>query len=141
MRMIDEITLYDSDGGSNDLGFIEGTANVKEEAWFFKAHFYEDPVWPGSLGLESFMQLLKVFAWERWQDELEIGQFVFESMALNQHHEWVYRGQILPVDDKVTVQAIITEIDDRSRTLKADGFLTVDGRIIYQMKDFALRIT
>jgi 3-hydroxymyristoyl/3-hydroxydecanoyl-(acyl carrier protein) dehydratase len=123
------------------LGFIEGTSNVKEEAWFFKAHFYEDPVWPGSLGLESFMQLLKVFAWERWQDELEIGQFVFESMALNQQHEWVYRGQILPVDDKVTVQAVITDIDDRSRTLKADGFLTVDGRIIYQMKDFALRIT
>lgn len=141
MRMVDEITLYDSDGGPNGLGFIEGIANVKQEAWFFKAHFFEDPVWPGSLGLESFMQLLKVFAWERWQDELEIGQFAFESMALNQVHEWVYRGQILPVDDKVTVQAVITEVDDQSRTLKADGFLTVDGRIIYQMKDFALRIT
>ena len=62
-------------------------------------------------------------------------------MALNQLHEWVYRGQILPVDDKVTVQAVITEVDDQSRILKADGFLTVDGRIIYQMKDFALRIT
>ncbi len=141
MRMVDEITLYDPDGGPNGLGFIEGIANVKQEAWFFKAHFFEDPVWPGSLGLESFMQLLKVFAWERWQDELEIGQFAFESMALNQLHEWVYRGQILPVDDKVTVQAVITEVDDQSRILKADGFLTVDGRIIYQMKDFALRIT
>jgi PfaB family protein len=141
MRMVDEITLYDPDGGPNRLGFIEGIANVKEEAWFFKAHFYEDPVWPGSLGLESFMQLLKVFAWERWQDELETGLFAFESMALNQVHEWVYRGQILPVDDKVTVQAVITEIDDQSKILKADGFLTVDGRIIYQMKDFALRIT
>ncbi len=141
MRMVDEITLYDSDGGPNGLGFIEGLANVNQEAWFFKAHFFEDPVWPGSLGLESFMQLLKVFAWERWQDELEIGQFAFESMALDQLHEWVYRGQILPVDDKVTVQAVITEIDDQSKLLKADGFLTVDGRIIYQMKDFALRIT
>jgi len=141
MRMVDEITLYDPNGGPNGLGFIEGIANVKQEAWFFKAHFFEDPVWPGSLGLESFMQLLKVFAWERWQDDLKIGQFAFESMALNQAHEWVYRGQILPVDDKVTVQAVITDIDDQSRMLKADGFLTVDGRIIYQMKDFALRIT
>ncbi|GJM05307.1 MAG: hypothetical protein DHS20C09_12980 [marine bacterium B5-7] len=141
MRMVDEISFYDLDGGPNGLGFIEGIANVKQEAWFFKAHFYEDPVWPGSLGLESFMQLLKVFAWERWQNELEIGQFVFESMALNQTHEWVYRGQILPVDVKVTVQAVITEIGEQDRSLKADGFLTVDGRIIYQMKDFALRIT
>ncbi len=141
MRMVDDISLYDPEGGPNNLGFIEGTAKVKEEAWFFKAHFYEDPVWPGSLGLESFMQLLKVFAWERWQDELNIGEFAFESMALNQVHKWVYRGQILPVDEKVTIQAVITEIDDAEETIKADGFLTVDGRIIYQMKDFALRIT
>ena len=140
MRMVDEISLYDSEGGPNNLGLIEGKATVKEEAWFFKAHFYEDPVWPGSLGLESFMQLLKVFAWERWKGELEIGRFSFENMALNHVHEWVYRGQILPVDDEVTVQAVITEIDDSSKTVKADGFLTVDGRIIYQMKDFALRI-
>jgi acyl transferase domain-containing protein/3-hydroxymyristoyl/3-hydroxydecanoyl-(acyl carrier protein) dehydratase len=141
MRMVDDISLFDPDGGPNKLGFIEGTANVKEEAWFFKAHFYEDPVWPGSLGLESFMQLLKVFAWERWQDELKIGDFAFESMALNQVHKWIYRGQILPVDEKVTVQAVISKIDDDSKTIIADGFLTVDGRIIYQMKDFALRIT
>ena len=141
MRMVDEISLYDPEGGPNGLGFIEGSARVKKEAWFFKAHFYQDPVWPGSLGLESFMQLLKVFAWERWQDELQSGEFSFESMALNQVHQWVYRGQILPVDDKVTIQAVITEIDDQTRTIKADGFLTVDGRIIYQMKDFALRIT
>jgi 3-hydroxymyristoyl/3-hydroxydecanoyl-(acyl carrier protein) dehydratase len=141
MRMVDEITFYDPEGGPHSLGFIEGKASVKEEAWFFKAHFFEDPVWPGSLGLESFMQLLKVFAWERWQDELNIGEFVFDSMALDQLHQWVYRGQILPVDKQVTVQAVITEIDDASKTLKAEGFLTVDGRIIYQMKDFALRIS
>jgi acyl transferase domain-containing protein/3-hydroxymyristoyl/3-hydroxydecanoyl-(acyl carrier protein) dehydratase len=141
MCMVDEISLYDPEGGPNNLGFIEGTAKVKQEAWFFKAHFYEDPVWPGSLGLESFMQLLKVFAWERWQGDLEPGEFYFESMALDQVHKWVYRGQILPVDQQVTVQAVISEIDDESKTIKADGFLTVDGRIIYQMKDFALRIT
>ena len=141
MRMVDEISLYDPKGGPNNLGFIEGKANVNEDAWFFKAHFYEDPVWPGSLGLESFMQLLKVFAWERWKNELNLDEFVFESMALNELHKWVYRGQILPVDQQVTIQAVITDINDDSKTIKADGFLTVDGRIIYQMKDFALRIT
>jgi len=141
MRMVDEISHYDPEGGPNNLGFIEGKASVKQDAWFFKAHFYEDPVWPGSLGLESFMQLLKAFAWERWQGELRIGDFSFDSMALQQVHQWVYRGQILPIDEKVTVQAVITEIDDESKTIKADGFLTVDGRIIYQMKNFALRIT
>ncbi len=141
MRMIDEISLQVPDGGPNGLGFIEGIAHVKKEAWFFKAHFHQDPVWPGSLGLESCLQLLKVFAVSRWQDALTTGEVAFESMARNQTHEWIYRGQILPVDDTVLVQAVITAIDDQTRTLKADGFLTVDGRIIYQMKDFALRIT
>jgi hypothetical protein len=38
------------------------------------------------------------------------------------------------------VQASISEIDDMTKTITADGFLSVDGRIIYQMKDFTLRI-
>ena len=33
----------------------------------------------------------------------------------------------------MTVQAYITAVDDARRFLKADGFLAVDGRIIYQM--------
>ena len=35
---------------------------VDPTSWFFKAHFHEDPVVPGSLGLESFWQLVKVYA-------------------------------------------------------------------------------
>ena len=38
----------------------------------------------------------------------------------------------------VTVRPSITAVDDRRRRLKADGFLSVDGRAIYQMNDFTL---
>ncbi len=138
MRMVDRIELIDPEGGPQGLGFIRGTARVKPEAWFFKAHFYQDPVWPGSLGLESFMQLLKVFACERWQNEIDPAQAEFQSLGLNRPHSWVYRGQILPSDTEVTVQAVITAIDDQEKQLHADGFLTVDGRIIYQMNNFTL---
>lgn len=140
MRMVHEISLYLPHGGPHGKGYIEGTANVNPDAWFFKAHFYQDPVWPGSLGLESLMQLLKVFAARHWQSELQDKEYTFESMALNQQHEWIYRGQILPTDAKVSIQAVINDIDEMTRTVTADGFLSVDGRIIYQMKDFALRI-
>lgn len=140
MRMVSEITLFDPQGGPNGLGFIRGTAEVDPEAWFFKAHFYEDPVWPGSLGLESFIQLLKVVAVEKWGEEINLEQCDFQVMALNETHHWIYRGQIIPKDQQVTVQAVITEIDHTNKLLRADGFLTVDGRIIYQMNDFALRI-
>jgi 3-hydroxymyristoyl/3-hydroxydecanoyl-(acyl carrier protein) dehydratase len=136
MRMIDTISYFDADGGPTGLGYIKGTAKVDPEDWFFKAHFYQDPVWPGSLGLESFIQLLKIVAIEKWGlDEVQ-----FESMALNEPHKWFYRGQILPVDSIVTVEATIKHVDNEEKLIKADGFLSVDGRTIYQMTDFTLRI-
>ena len=49
-------------------------------------------------------------------------------------------GQIIPTDAEVTVEAVITSIDDERKLLKADGFLHVDGRTIYGMKDFSLRV-
>ncbi len=137
MRMVHNIDCFAPDGGPEGLGFIRGSASVNEDAWFFKAHFYQDPVWPGSLGLESFMQLLKVAAMQRWSGD---ERTEFECMALDQAHNWLYRGQIIPRDEKVTVQACITEVDDEQQILHADGFLSVDGRIIYQMTDFALKM-
>jgi hypothetical protein len=38
----------------------------------------------------------------------------------------------------VTVVLEVTNVDEENRRLKADGYLTVDGRIIYQMADFTL---
>jgi hypothetical protein len=38
------------------------------------------------------------------------------------------------------VEATVTGIDDERKVLRADGFLIVDGIVIYQMKDFAVRL-
>jgi ABC-type tungstate transport system permease subunit len=86
------------------------------------------------------MQLLKVVAQQRWGEGNSGGEYDFQCMALGQQHSWLYRGQILPSDERVTVQAVITHINDEEKQLVADGFLSVDGRIIYQMNDFALRM-
>ena len=66
LRMVDRIEAYIPDGGAHGLGLVVGRIAVDPAFWFFKAHFYQDPVWPGSLGLESFLQLLKYVAWKRW---------------------------------------------------------------------------
>jgi 3-hydroxymyristoyl/3-hydroxydecanoyl-(acyl carrier protein) dehydratase len=132
--MVDDIDLLVPDGGPKGLGFVRGSKAVNPAEWFFQAHFYQDPVWPGSLGLESFLQLLKVFAVDRW------GRGDFETVVAARPHRWLYRGQVVPTHSKVTVQAAITNLDDSDRRLQADGFLSVDGRVIYQMNDFALRL-
>ncbi len=136
-RMLDQVTIYAPEGGTTGLGFIQGTLKVRPDTWFFEAHFFEDPVCPGSLGLESFLQLLKYFAVQRWDADASTH---FETIAVGEEHEWIYRGQIIPTDNEVTVEAVITGIDDDRRLIHADGFLIVDGRVIYQMKKFSLRV-
>ena len=61
-------------------------------------------------------------------------------MALGKPQRWLYRGQVVPRNKQVTVQAVIKTIDDGQRALEADGFLIVDGLPIYQMIDFGLRL-
>ncbi len=135
LAMIDRIELFVPDGGPNGLGYICGIKDVDPDEWFFKAHFYEDPVTPGSLGLESFIQLMKFAAVERWgwQDGTAVS-----AVALERKHRWLYRGQVVPTNSRVTVSAWITAVDDQKRIVTADGFLSVDGKLIYQMNDFSV---
>ncbi len=136
-RMVDRVEAMAYSGGPHGHGFIVGSTTVDPAAWFFKAHFLDDPVWPGSLGLESLLQLLKVWSAQRWSAG---PSSVFESPAIGQPHRWTYRGQIVPANRRVTVEAVIKACDDRSQTVVADGYLTVDGKIIYQMNDFSIRL-
>jgi 3-hydroxymyristoyl/3-hydroxydecanoyl-(acyl carrier protein) dehydratase len=137
LRMIDRVELFVADGGPNGLGFIEGSKTVNPQEWFFQAHFFQDPVWPGSLGLEAFVQLVKVAAGKHWQLRPE------ERMVLapGQTHRWRYRGQVTPSSRQVRVQALITAWDEAVRRVTADGFLMVDDRLIYQMSGFVLQIS
>ena len=140
LRMVSEVEALLPDGGPQGLGFIRGAVNVDPAAWFFKAHFHQDPVWPGSLGLESFLQLLKVFALDRWGREIERSHR-FEPLAVGLEHTWAYRGQIVPTNRRVEVEAVITERrDGPTPMLKANGFLRVDGINIYEMTDFGIRL-
>ncbi len=134
-RMVERIDACDPRGGPAGLGAIRGSIAVDPHAWFFRAHFHQDPVWPGSLGLESLLQLLAVFAIERWglDDSIEL-----QSVAIDAPHEWTYRGQVLGHRERVTVEAVVTSIDDRRRRITADGRLVVDGLWIYSMRSFTL---
>ncbi|MGL4550974.1 MAG: hypothetical protein ACRC33_07290 [Gemmataceae bacterium] len=125
LRMIDRVAHLDE-----AAGVIEGHKRVRPDEWFFKAHFHQDPVWPGSLGLEALIQLLKVIAHRRW------GATAFR--VNRGRHRWTYRGQVLPTHRDVQVRGAVTAIDDDARTLTGGGWLTVDGRTIYRMEDFTV---
>src|SRR5262249_12733543 len=94
LRMVARIERFVSDGGPHSLGFIEGRKFVDPEEWFFKAHFYQDPVWPGSLGLEAFLQLLKAAAVEYWPESRRAGSVSdrrYFRACPEKKHRWRYR--------------------------------------------------
>jgi 3-hydroxymyristoyl/3-hydroxydecanoyl-(acyl carrier protein) dehydratase len=136
--MLDCIETFLPTGGTKGLGFIRGTKTVDPQEWFFKAHFYQDPVCPGSLGIESFIQLLKYAALKRWPHFIDSHRF---GLVTGAGHTWIYRGQILPANRKVTVEAEITAIqEDPAPFILANGFLNVDGLYIYQMQNFGIKL-
>jgi 3-hydroxymyristoyl/3-hydroxydecanoyl-(acyl carrier protein) dehydratase len=140
LGMIDRVALFVPDGGPHGLGFVEGVKVVRPEEWFFKAHFYQDPVWPGSLGVESFLQLLELAAaaphLPRGPGQADLRL----EPAPGSAHRWLYRGQVIPTSREVRVQAVVTSADDGGpvRRITGDGLLAVDGLTIYRMTGFTV---
>ncbi|MFO7965440.1 MAG: beta-ketoacyl synthase N-terminal-like domain-containing protein [Desulfobacterales bacterium] len=137
LLMIDDVQTLLPDGGSSGLGFIHGAKAVDPDEWVFAAHFLHDPVYPGSLGIEAFVQLLKFFALDRWNGLTDFSRF---EMITGHEHRWSYRGQITPQNKKVVVEASVTERrEDPVPSLTASGFLHVDGTVIYELDNFGIR--
>jgi 3-hydroxymyristoyl/3-hydroxydecanoyl-(acyl carrier protein) dehydratase len=138
LSMIDRIERYQPRGGIKGLGLVTGAKEVDPEEWFFKAHFHQDPVVPGSLGIESFLQLVKFAARGRWPHLADSHRF---GLHTGRSHRWTYRGQVLPSNRRVTVEASVTEvIESPHPALIAEGFLVVDGLPIYRMEEYGIEL-
>ncbi len=84
------------------------------------------------------LQLLKFAALQRWAHLAAAMRF---GLLTDVSHDWTYRGQILPTNRKITVEATITEIGNVSEPfIKANGLLHVDGRCIYKMQNFGIKL-
>lgn len=137
LSMLDRITGYWPDGGAAGLGRLRAETDVDPGAWFFRAHFFQDPVMPGSLGVEAMCQLLRWYLLDRG-----IGADLvaprFEPVALGERLTWAYRGQIVPGDRLITIELEVLEI--RDTTVFATAWLWVDGRRIYRLDRFGMRV-
>lgn len=118
---------------SIDEGFAWASKEVDPGDWFFRAHFPGDPVMPGSLGIEAFLQLVRIWGERRWPG-------VVDKRILSPapgRHSWRYRGQVLPSARRVDVQVRVRE-EGEGHAVEADGLLAVDGKVIYEMRGFRL---
>jgi 3-hydroxymyristoyl/3-hydroxydecanoyl-(acyl carrier protein) dehydratase/malonyl CoA-acyl carrier protein transacylase len=141
LMMLDRITGYWPEDGAAGLGRLRAEKDIDPGAWFFRAHFFQDPVMPGSLGVEAMCQLLQWYLMERGATAGLPGPR-FELIMTGQPLTWKYRGQVLPTDGQVTVELEITAAgrDDRGGYALADGWLWVDGRRIYHVVGLGMRV-
>lgn len=125
LRMIDRV-----DGVWPDA--IRARKRVDAGEWFFKAHFFQDPVQPGSLGVQAMLQTL-----EQWCTTRDASASVAAPL-LGREHTWKYRGQVLPHHGEVTITLQVTE--QGADYAVADASLWVDGERIYEANGIGVRL-
>jgi acyl transferase domain-containing protein/3-hydroxymyristoyl/3-hydroxydecanoyl-(acyl carrier protein) dehydratase len=115
---------------------IRGSREVRPSDWYFKAHFYQDPVQPGSLGLEGLIQTLQFYAIHHGIGS-EFDQPRFQTAV---DSVWKYRGQVTPVNRQIEteVKEIAVERLPGRYILHSQGYLWVDGARIYHMPELGL---
>ncbi|MBX2811412.1 MAG: 1-acyl-sn-glycerol-3-phosphate acyltransferase [Myxococcales bacterium] len=138
--LLDRVTGWWPDSGEAGLGHIRAEMDVHPDQWFFAAHFFQDPVQPGSLGLEVMLDTLRAAALLRMGSNIS-AEGRFEVLAVDHPLQWKYRGQVLPENKKVEVSLELT--DDQKvtsgRLFVARGSLWVDGTRIYEANGLSIR--
>jgi len=138
---LDRITGIWPQAGAFGKGYMRAEKDVRKSDWVFKAHFYQDPVQPGSIGVESVMQAVKLFMIET--EALPEGMRPeFESILLGHEFEWTYRGQVF-AEAPARDGGFRRERTDGARRWRDDhgvGRLWVDGKKIYHMSRFGTRL-
>lgn len=141
LLMLDRLVAFEPDGGPAGLGRAVAEKTVDPSEWFFAAHFFQDPVQPGSLGLEAILQLLQLFMLKTGMHEGD-QTMRFEPLRLGEVTRWKYRGQVVPHNRIITTDITITERgrDARGPYVVATASLWVDRKRIYEAAPIGMRL-
>lgn len=138
LSFIDTVQIT-SDGGKDGLGYLYAERTIDPSDWFFQFHFHQDPVMPGSLGVEAIIELMQTYALNK---DLGAGFRNPKFGQIQSEVKWKYRGQINPLNKQMSLDVHITAIkdEDGKRIIVGDANLSKDGLRIYEVKDIAICI-
>lgn len=141
LAMLDRVDHFDPEGGARELGSARARQAVDPRAWYFKAHFFQDPVQPGSLGIDALLQLLmRAAKLKKLDTRFDAPRFL--APAPDMDLKWRCRGQVTPDKQEVTTLIDITSIDVAAKRtrLTANGALWCDGLPIYDARGLSIDI-
>jgi len=110
---------------------------VTADAWFFPAHFKNDPCQPGTLMMEGSLQAMAFFltamGFTLDRDAHHFAPAPGQSAGLR------CRGQVTPRSKTLTYEVFVTELHDGpTPRLKAHVLCTVDGLRALHAADLCL---
>ena len=137
LRRIETVDGFWPEGGAAGLGRLRARQAVDPRAWYFKAHFFQDPVQPGSLGLEAMLQAIQALMGMLGMTD-DMTAPTFAPIGTGEVMTWTYRGQVVPTDGEVVVEVELTSrgVDH----VVAEGALWVDDRRIYRARGLGMRV-
>jgi 3-hydroxymyristoyl/3-hydroxydecanoyl-(acyl carrier protein) dehydratase len=139
MNFLDQIQVAHS-GGDFGYGLVYARKTVNPQDWFFDCHFYQDPVMPGSLGVEAIQQAMQAYG-----IACDLGKdFVSPHFSLlaDAKMAWKYRGQITPSHKLMEIEVHIKNVQSSPGkvSILADASLWADGKRIYEILNIGMGI-
>ena len=138
LNFIDKAEIVNT-GGKYAKGYLAASRTIDPSDWFFQFHFHQDPVMPGSLGVEAVIELMQTYAIStdlgKGFTNPKFGQILSDI-------KWKYRGQINPLNKQMSLDVHISAVkdEDGKRIIIGDANLSKDGLRIYEVKDIAICI-
>lgn len=134
LRLIDEAHVF-PDGGTHSNGYVMASRKNSPSDWFYRNHFFQDPVMPGSLGIEAITQAFKVGVHAMSGTDTPI------TLAEGCKFQWKYRGQVLQAHQEMQVEVHILgqQTINGKKEFTADASLWADDIRIYAIKNLKVQ--
>ncbi|MEW6995738.1 beta-ketoacyl synthase N-terminal-like domain-containing protein [Colwelliaceae bacterium MEBiC 14330] len=138
LNFIDKVSIVEG-GGKAGIAYLYGERTIDATDWFFRYHFHQDPVMPGSLGVEAIIELMQTYALANDLGKAFVNpRFIAPTSTV----KWKYRGQITPLNKQMSLDVHITDIVKSADEVRLIGEanLSKDGLRIYQVTDIVLSL-
>jgi PfaB family protein len=138
LTLLDEVQVV-VNGGRHGGGYVAARKRIDAREWFFRAHFHQDPVMPGSLGIEAIVEALEAYALAADLGRTLGGEWRFAPGA-GIATTWKYRGQIVPQSGEMRLEAHVRAVESVGAGLQivADASVWCDGLRIYAVDNIAI---
>jgi 3-hydroxymyristoyl/3-hydroxydecanoyl-(acyl carrier protein) dehydratase len=134
LRLIDDANFC-FEGGLFSKEYGIASRRNSPTDWFYANHFFQDPVMPGSLGIEAIVQAFKAVVHSITKSKRPV------TLAAGLSFKWKYRGQVLQNHCQMIVDLHIQDHQATSNVsiFSANANLWADETRIYEIQNLAVQ--